>query len=68
MKSEFGTWFVEQFGNRPGGNKSTFTLDQDVRGKQYAFRKAETLLRKREKYDARMDTALKAWVAGRLKK
>jgi hypothetical protein len=51
MKSKLDIWFKEQFGARPGGNKSHETLLKDLQKKQYAFMEAGRLLRQREEYD-----------------
>jgi hypothetical protein len=63
MKSEFDKWFKEQFGARPGGNKSYDTLDQDYKKKQWAFIQAKRLLTERVEYDEKIRVASYAWNA-----
>lgn len=57
--SEFLKWFEAQHGKKPGGS----IYDMDLRNQVTAGRHAEQLLREREIWEARKQSALYAWSA-----
>ncbi len=63
MKSVFDTWFEEQFGKRPGGNKSDKALTEDAYKKYRDYMVANELLIKREEHDLKRTAASYAWNA-----
>ena len=58
--SEFTEWFEAQHGKRPGSPKIT---DAKLREQEYDGLRAEAMLRRREEWDARFESALYAWQA-----
>jgi hypothetical protein len=63
ITSAFHQWFVQQFGNRPGGNKSLEKLNHAVRNARWVLKQAEDLLRARELWEEQERAALYAWNA-----
>ena len=57
MSSKFGEWFRAQHGPRPGGIATDEALLAEVRKGQIA----EAILKRRERWDDRFQSALYAW-------
>lgn len=63
ITSAFRQWFEQQFGKRPGGNKSLEKLSHAVRNARWVLKQAEDALLARELWDERETAALYAWNA-----
>jgi hypothetical protein len=63
MASEFAKWFEAQHGKRPGMEKPSWQVLEELRRAQYECARLEAIYRAQEIYDERRTSALYAWQA-----
>jgi hypothetical protein len=63
--SAFRQWFEQQYGKRPGGNRSTKRIREGLQQARWILTQAENELRARELWEERETAALRAWMAAK---